>query len=145
MPWPIPVTRIKEKPAQVCTTSTFISILSKNPDAVIKTEKISLPEVCHLQHLSFIEELLMRALDTFKSINGKCIDMANIWLTSVLDEILRQNNNNSTSGTDLHHLEITEKVRSLIDECPGKDFHVNDFAKSKRVCLPNISTGSSKK
>ena len=97
---------------------------------VMKAPALNLPEACHLQHLSFIEELLTHAVDSFKSGTEEHVNDADFWLAAGLDEIIRQRSNASISGTDLHHIQIIEKVCAAIDEHPGKDFRVDDFAKA---------------
>ena len=63
---------------------------------------------------------------------------ANLWLTAALDEIIRQSSTRSMSGTDLHHSQIVDKVCSLIDETPGKDFRVDDLAKANGYSLEHF-------
>ena len=105
---------------------------------IIKVPPADLPEACHLRHLSFIEELLTRSLDSFKSSpEGDTAD-SNLWLTAALDEIIRQNSNISISGTDLRHMQIVEKVCASIDENPGKDFRVDNFAKTNAYSLEHF-------
>lgn len=105
---------------------------------ITKEAPPDLPEVCHLQQLSFIEGLLTRAVDNFKIRTEKNMRDADFWLTAALDEIIRQSSTTSMSGTDLLHAQIVDKVCALIDEAPGKDFRVDDLARTNGYSLEHF-------